>query len=86
MTEISTNQVFHVHDIMDQLALEQKPLELSQLVSLINNKFGEEARYNSCSVEGMNAKFAIEFLIMRKKLTEPEPGKYLASAHAHCNH
>jgi probable metal-binding protein len=59
----------HGHDVMALIAEAGRPLSRSEIVALTSQRFGAEARYHTCSAEGLSAEGLVDFLKERGKLT-----------------
>ncbi|MBK7842270.1 MAG: YecH family protein [Bdellovibrionales bacterium] len=77
---------FHAHDVMHLLAGQNRALAVSEIKSLILEKFGLDADFGSCSVDGMDADQVIQFLLDRQKISEVEPGKFMLEGNHSCGH
>lgn len=77
---------YHVHDVLDMLAGMKSALTLVELHQAILDKFGASARFSSCSLDGMDAKEAIDFLFSRQKLFESSPGQFQLNRGKTCGH
>jgi probable metal-binding protein len=81
-----TQNSFHVHQVLDMINQEKRALALTELKTLIEDKFGASATFESCSMNGMAPADVIEFLLGREKITECEPGKYQLNFYNSCGH
>jgi probable metal-binding protein len=77
---------FHVHQVMEMINLENRALALTEIKTLIEEKFGLQASFESCSMSGMGPAAVIEFLLDREKIAECEPGKYQLNIYNSCGH
>lgn len=55
------------------------------LVAAIEDRFGSDARFHTCSAEGMDARVLVDFLIERGKF-EPSQSGFNTSKEKICNH
>jgi probable metal-binding protein len=83
--ELAQN-TFHVHQVLDLINQEKRALALTELKTLIEQKFGTESTFDSCSMGGMKSADVIEFLLAREKISECEPGKYQLNINNSCDH
>lgn len=86
MKNDSTAASFHVHEILNFLSEEKIAMDLSQIQEKVIAKFGPNATFSSCSQDGMDPEQAINFLLMRQKLQEVEPKKFLLNTGNSCGH
>ncbi len=64
--------MIHAHEILRMM--EGNTYTKENLKLAIIEKFGSEARFNTCSAEGMNANEVIEFLEQKGKFKPSENG------------
>ncbi|MDP6968202.1 MAG: YecH family protein [Gammaproteobacteria bacterium] len=69
----------HVHDILTMIDATGVAYTKPQLQAAIVSKFGNETRFASCSIEGMDAEQAVEFLIARGKFVPQQAGSCCGS-------
>ncbi len=62
----------HAHEILRMM--EGKSYTIATLKDAIIQKFGAQARFNTCSAEGMDADAIIEFLAAKGKFKPAEDG------------
>ena len=72
----TTHDDYHVHAVLDMLAQENRIFTLPQLRDLILEKFGDTAKFSSCSSFAMDAAATIEFLLDRQKIAERKDGLF----------
>lgn len=84
-TDISQNN-YHVHEVMEMMSELKTALTLDEIKNLIEEKFGIQSTFNSCSMSDMNSTQVIEFLIGRDKIAISEPGKYQLNTNNSCGH
>jgi len=60
-------QTAHVHEILEMISASGQAYSAAELQTAIETQFGTEMRFNSCSIDNMNAEKAVEFLISRGK-------------------
>jgi probable metal-binding protein len=77
---------FHVHQVLDLLNQEKRALTLIEIKTLIVDKFGDAATFESCSSSAMSPAEALEFLLGRDKISECETGKYQLNIYNSCSH
>jgi probable metal-binding protein len=85
-SSVAKTMHFHAHDVMHLLAGQSRALTASEIKSLILEKFGLDADFGSCSMDGMDADQVIQFLLDRQKLSEVEPGKFVLEGNHSCGH
>ena len=78
-------QSFHGHDVMRMMLEENKPFTPESLESAIIERFGEDARFHTCSAENMTPKELIGFLSARGKFVAA-PGGISMKAENICDH
>lgn len=83
--ELSQN-TFHVHQVMEMINHENRALALTEIITLIEQKFGANAIFESCSMSGMSPADVIQFLLGREKIAECEPGKFQLNIYNSCGH
>lgn len=66
------NMQIHAHEILRMM--EGNRYTTASLREAIIEKFGAEARFNTCSAEGMDADAIIEFLAAKGKFKPSEDG------------
>lgn len=57
----------HVHEILEMLNSTAEAYSAKELQEAIERQFGLETRFQSCSIDNMNAAQAVDFLISRGK-------------------
>ena len=62
----------HGHDILHILFEADPQLTREELVATANERFGAEARYHTCSADGMSIEELIDFLAARGKFVVQE--------------
>ncbi|MBL7056427.1 YecH family protein [Candidatus Woesearchaeota archaeon] len=75
----------HGHEVMKMMIEINKPLTKIELEGEIIKKFGKDARFHTCSVQGMTAIALIEFLEKKGKFTESEQG-LMTNPNRICSH
>ncbi|MCL1089499.1 YecH family protein [Shewanella profunda] len=75
----------HGHDVMALMVAQGDVILKSELISLMAQKFGESARYHTCSVEALTAQELIDFLVSKGKCQETAHGITLVAGRQ-CNH
>ena len=75
----------HGHDILHILLEADPQLTREELIHLAHERFGAEARYHTCAVEGMSIEQLIDFLAGRGKFVVHE-GRLVADPAKICNH
>jgi probable metal-binding protein len=64
----------HGHDVIGMIVESGKAWKRDELLSTIEARWGHEARFHTCSAEGMDANALIHFLSSRGKFLESEAG------------
>jgi len=57
----------HGHDVMHMIADAGRAFSKDGLIAEISAKFGEDARFHTCSAEGMTADSLVDFLVAKGK-------------------
>ena len=58
----------HGHDIIDLVATYPDGIRLSQLMEVVNEKFGKSVTFHTCSAAGMDLDGLLHFLEARDKV------------------
>jgi probable metal-binding protein len=75
----------HGHDVMHMIADAARPFTRDELLVEISNKFGESARFHTCSAENMTASELVDFLADRGKIQGGESAMKVDAADI-CQH
>ena len=59
----------HGHEVIAMIAGAGHPLSREEIVAAAGRNFGADARYHTCSAEGLSADSLVDFLKERGKLT-----------------
>lgn len=78
------NQV-HGHEVLNMMMTSGKAYTRASLIQDIRQRFGEEARFHTCSAEGMTAEQLVDFLESRGKFV-PVIGGFGTSEDLMCQH
>ena len=78
------NQI-HGHEVMEMMLASGKTYTKDTLVKEIITRFGQDARFFTCSAESMTAEQLVEFLDARGKLVQREDG-FQTSKDVMCQH
>jgi probable metal-binding protein len=78
-------QSIHGHEVMHLMLELGGSFTRDSLQLAIHERFGSEARFHTCSAEGMDAAALIEFLHARGKFVDHEAG-FSTEAERICNH
>ena len=62
----------HAHSILQMVLEAEEPMRLKEFVDRVNQRFGSEARFHSCSAQGMDLDRTIQFLLDRRKVSISE--------------
>lgn len=57
---------------MQRIMAAGRPMSRTEILADIENAFGADARFHTCSAEGMTADELIDFISARSKLVGPE--------------
>jgi probable metal-binding protein len=79
------NHPIHGHDVLDLMIASGASYTRATLAEAIRAKFGPDARYHTCSADGMTAEQLIEFLAARGKFLGAEAGFTVATERV-CQH
>lgn len=85
MSEISAGAEIHGHEVMRMMVESGQAYDADSLESAIVEKFGDQARFHTCSASGMTARELIDFLAARKKFV-PFGGGFSTEASNICDH
>jgi probable metal-binding protein len=75
----------HGHDVMHMIAETQTALPKAAWVSVVEKKYGQSARFHTCSAKNLNASELIDFIQARGKFNG-SPQAMSLDASAICNH
>jgi len=75
----------HGHEVMQMIADAHQSFTRSNLITEINRKFGETARFHTCSVENLTATGLVDFLTSKGKL-QCDGESMSLDATTTCNH
>jgi len=64
----------HGHDVIDMIQQAGRAFSRPELVAAIAGKYGADARFHTCSAEGLTADGLIDFLASRGKFFGNESG------------
>jgi len=64
----------HGHEVLHLMLASPRTFTREQLIQEIQDRFGAEARFHTCSAEGMSAAQLVDFLQLRGKFAGPEEG------------
>ena len=78
------NQI-HGHEVLEMMLASGKTYTKDTLVKDIVGKFGQDARFFTCSAENMTAEQLVGFLDARGKLVQREDG-FQTSKDVMCQH
>jgi len=81
---------YHGHDVLHFLLAAEEALSPEQMLEQVVTKFGADARFHTCSAEGMDAATLLEFLARRGKIVpavDADPARgFVVAGHRICNH
>ncbi len=75
----------HGHDVLDFMIASGASYTRASLVAAMQAQFGPEARYHTCSADGMDAAQLVDFLAARGKFRGTEDGFTVATERV-CQH
>ncbi|MEN9307106.1 MAG: hypothetical protein RL173_1038 [Fibrobacterota bacterium] len=81
----ATSESIHGHDVIGMIVESGKAWKREDLLVAIEARWGSEARFHTCSAEGMDAQGLIEFLGARQKFIESDDGVTMDETKV-CNH
>jgi probable metal-binding protein len=76
----------HGHDVMHMIADAGRAFSKDGLIAEIGVKFGENARFHTCSAENMTAGELVDFLIARGKFQSSDEQALTLDTSAICQH
>lgn len=80
-----TNNSIHGHEVIQMMVESGRTFTEATLCDAIVEKFGPDARFHTCSAEGLSPQGLIEFLGVRGKLMAV-PGGFVFGAGKPCGH
>jgi len=75
----------HGHEVMHMMLESEQTFTENSLKAAINQRFGENARFHTCSAENMNAEQLISFLAEKGKFTPADKG-FVTEERKICQH
>lgn len=69
---VAAMKSIHGHDVMHLIADAGRAFTKDELIAEVGRKFGEDARFHTCSAENMTAAELIDFLSARGKFSGTE--------------
>jgi probable metal-binding protein len=73
MTETLEGSI-HGHDVIEMIVESGRAWKRDELSEAIEARWGRDAKFHTCSAEGMDAQALIQFLSARGKFIESEAG------------
>jgi len=67
-------QEIHGHDVLDRIVASGRLFTRETLTAFIEAEFGGDARFHTCSADGMDAPALVDFLAARGKFAGTEAG------------
>jgi probable metal-binding protein len=64
----------HGHQVLEMMIASGESFTTESLISYINQTFGSETRYHTCSASEMDARQLVDFLASRGKFIPAEDG------------
>ena len=83
MTSLSGS--VHGHEVLELVLAAREPLTLEALETQVTERFGADARFHTCSAQGLSFPELVEFLQLRGKLV-PSSGGVAADRSQICDH
>lgn len=68
------NSSVHGHQVLQLLLEQTAPIKRDKLMAMMQDRFGKDARYHTCSTEGMDAEALLNFLATKGKFIESAQG------------
>ncbi|TXR54566.1 YecH family metal-binding protein [Reinekea thalattae] len=78
-------QSIHGHDVMQMMINSNQSYSKASLIEKINQQFGEQCRFHTCSAEDMDAAQLVDFLAQQGKFFEQADG-FRTDDSKMCNH
>lgn len=78
-------QSIHGHEVMNMMIESNKTWTAASLEKAIHEKFGEDARFHTCSAKDMTAAELVAFLKQRGKFIDSDEG-FTTDSSRICNH
>ncbi len=75
----------HGHEVIAMMTASSQSYTRDSLATAIIDRFGPDARFFTCSAEGMTAPELIDFLASREKFM-PAPGGFVFNPERACQH
>lgn len=75
----------HGHEVLHFMLENEKGFSKESLKAAIENRFGSDARFHTCSAEGMTAEQLIDFLAEKGKFVDSGSG-FNTEPEKICNH
>ncbi|MEQ9902331.1 YecH family metal-binding protein [Pectobacterium aroidearum] len=75
----------HGHEVLQMMIASGESFTTEQLISTIEARFGNEARFHTCFAENMTASMLVQFLSERGKFI-PQDAGFTTSANKICQH
>lgn len=76
---------YHGHDVLHFLLEAEQALSQAEISARVTERFGANARFHTCSAEGMDVETLLTFLLERGKIV-PQDGGYVVVGHRICQH
>lgn len=75
----------HGHEVLKMMLEAETPWTAATLAAAIKEKFGEQARYHTCSASGLDAEALVAFLAQKGKFIDDGQG-FTTSPDKICQH
>ncbi len=75
----------HGHEVMALMVAQAQPISKPEFFALVARTFGENARFHTCSAEGLSAEELIQFLMSKGKVSDTSEGISLVAGRQ-CSH
>ena len=79
------NESIHGHEVLEMALSAAQPLTRESFEARVNARFGPDARFHTCSIEGLSCAELLDFLTRRGKLVLSN-GALAADASKICKH
>ncbi|AUH01243.1 YecH family protein [Pectobacteriaceae bacterium CE70] len=75
----------HGHEVLQMMLAAETPFTTEQLITAINIRFGNDARFHTCSASDMTAAMLVQFLARKGKFV-PQGEHFTTHASKICQH
>lgn len=82
---MGSSPTYHGHDVLHFLLDADRAFSKEEMHSVVTERFGADARFHTCSAEGMDVEALLAFLLARGKIVAQGDG-YVVAGHRICDH